>query len=183
MIALPFAASAATIQIDGGATETLLANTTTQIAVGDGSGTTIQTSYENGDGGLYSFEITNSLSGGQVVVDVIDGFLNQGDSFGFYSDAATFVKGAPGVTVTFDGVETEVTAGMDLSLNFEKVLGDNESVILSFEFDEVECFGSSCPTIDFVTYATPVPVPAAGFLLLGGDGSGGARLGVSRGER
>lgn len=118
----------------------------------------ITESFASGAGQI-DFRLWNNSAFDANVV-ILSGNIDQSPGFGFFS----------GVDVWFDGVQNSygIVSNIDLDRSF--FLGAGESVVLSFSWDDITNTNALAPAIDFAIGVNAVPVPAAGFLLLGGIG-------------
>ena len=157
---VPFAASAATVDVLEGDISFDATTMTGTITVPGAA--RINLSFEAGHpGGTALFTIDN-VSTTPVLVEVVSYTVQQGGSaYGFFG----------GVDVWFDGnlVESVPQGGTSVGQPIlNTVLG--AGVDSSFSFEYGAAFGSLPSDLDLGIVATAIPIPAAGFLLLGALG-------------
>ena len=92
---------------------------------------------------------------------MVDGNINQGSNYGFTG----------GVGVWFAGESSTGNDGEEVVFLFNEIIeaGTFEDLTISWvgPVTNTESFG---PLIDFTVQVNPIPLPAAGWLLLGGLG-------------
>ncbi len=178
--AVPFAASAASLTINdvagtiesGGSADLVLVDVNEVV-----TNYTVVVSPDETDVGPYYFDIYNN-SDEAALFGIVGGDVDQADdqigSYGFYSAANEWFESEPGgIGITIgEGDAQAIAYGVDDDFEFSGSLGAGESTRLSFFFDGVNCDGESCPVINFTirSQISEVPLPAAGFLLLGALG-------------
>ena len=122
-------------------------------------GGSFNATFDDGDaGGTYCFDLVNN-SATNAVVTLAVASVNQGQSLW------GFIGG-----VTLNGAVNEVIAqGQAWAESFYIEIAANSSVVFDWQFGEAYAVSdNNKPNIDFVVSA--VPVPAAGFLLVGALG-------------
>jgi len=121
-------------------------------------------------GGVFCFDLVNSLDTA-IAVTVVGATVNQlGDTYGFTDGVSLYTPPA---------ANTVWAQGVGAFESFTFYIAAASSIIFDWTYGAAYASGESGPSIDFSLSASPVPVPAAGFLLLGALGG----LGVARRRR
>lgn len=165
---MPFAASAATVSSAGvmtvnGADTGVLAdylagNNEIDIIAG---GSFQARFFEDDVAGVLNFELWNT-SGVAQRVAVIDGNIDQNPgSYGFFG----------GVDIWFNGANSSFGVVDEINLDYSAIVDANDYVLFSIDYGDPQSNSLNLGSfIDFTVQSSAVPLPAAGFLLLGALG-------------
>jgi len=161
-LAAPIAASAATLTINNVFIDSFTDPTelgTIDINVLDTAD--VNVSFVDSDtGGTLVFSL-NNVSDNAAAYTIVGGTVDQGAPiYGFSQGVNLWLENPDLVGVALDGE----------SFDFNTVIAAGDSAIFSFEYGDPYGVGNIGPDIDFTVYATVVPIPAAGFLLIGALG-------------
>ena len=117
------------------------------------------------DGGIFTFNFVND-SDTAAAITVADITIRQSGSVAGFTN---------GVMTMFGDNARNTAAGTLDAFQFSSVVGVGELITLTFNYGDA--YGTTNgtgrfigPDIDFTVSATPVPIPAAGFMLLAGLG-------------
>ena len=134
------------------------------------SGASFDAVFENGDAaGVFCFDLNNT-SLVDAVVTLAVATVNQLDSlWGFLG----------GVQLDGPVATADIAQGDLFAQNFSFLIAAGDSVVFDWTYGQAYATGATNPFINFSVSASPVPVPAAGFLLIGALGG----LGIARRRR
>jgi len=159
-IALPFAASAATLTING-----VSQSFTNPADLGNVGIDVLETAdvnisfLDDDNGGKLVFELFN-VGTSAAAFTVVGGTIDQGTNYGFMDGVNIWLSNPDAISIPLSGE----------SFDFNTVIAAGSSALFEFEYGDPVGVGNIGPDIDFTVFAQPVPIPAAGFLLLGGLG-------------
>ena len=161
-LAMPFAASAATVVTQNG--DVTFDTTTLEGVIKLPGAIEFDIRFDASDidkAGILKFDVINTSSY-TIKVDVFSYTINQGGTnYGFMNGVDLWIGG------TLEASFGEGQSGLDLLTG---TLAGNDTTSFSFDYGKVYAQSGVYPNIDFNIVATVVPLPAAGLLLLGAIG-------------
>ncbi len=155
----PLAASAATLTINGASMDFVDPAALGNVNIDVLETASVNVSFVEGDqGGTLVFSL-NNVSASAAAFSIVGGTVNQGNNYGF----------AQGVDLWLDNPGNMIDL-LGESFDFNTVIAAGGSALFNIEYGEPFGVGNVYPDIDFTVFAYEVPVPAAGFLLIGALG-------------
>lgn len=174
IVVAPVAASALTVTGASGASTCSVAFGSSAYSVDVLAGAHVNAAFDGTEAaGVTCFDLTNT-STSTAVVTVALVTVNQ---HGLHTEANSWGwLGGIQVDVSNVGIISQaiIAEGASFQQTFSFLIAAGTSVLFDWTYGAAYASGAAAPQFDFTVAATVVPVPAAGFLLLGALGGLGA---------